>query len=58
VETVYLANMMVEFEGGNITFDQIEKKVLGTYGISTEKQIEALIDRFSQGFKKETQRTR
>jgi putative nucleotidyltransferase with HDIG domain len=58
VETVYLANMMVEFEGGNVTFDQIEKKVLGTYGISTEKQIEALIDRFSQGFKKETQRTR
>ncbi len=58
VETVYLANMMVEFEAGNVTFDQMDKKVLGTYGISSEKQIESLIERFSQGFKKETQRSR
>jgi len=58
VETVYLANMMVEFDGGNVTFDQMDKKVMGTYGISSEKQIESLIDRFSQGFKKETQRSR
>ncbi len=58
VETVYLANMLCEFEARNITFDQLEKKVLNTFGINSAAQIESLIDRFSTGFKRENQRAR
>jgi putative nucleotidyltransferase with HDIG domain len=55
VETVYLANMLCEYENGNITFDQLEKSVLTSFGIGNEKQIELLLQRFSESFKRETQ---
>jgi putative nucleotidyltransferase with HDIG domain len=55
VNTVYLANMFCEYEGGNITFDQFETTVLDNYGINSKKQIDSLLERFSQGFKKENQ---
>jgi len=58
VETVYLANMFCEFEAGNINFDQIDTKTLGAFGISSEKQVESLIQKFSQGFKSESMRSR
>jgi len=58
VETVYLANMLCEFENKNIAFDQLDRKTLTTFGISSEKQIEALIERFSSGFRRENQRNR
>ena len=57
VETVYLANMLCEFAGGNLTFDQIDRKVLSNFGISSEKQVETLITRFDQGFKAENLRS-
>jgi putative nucleotidyltransferase with HDIG domain len=56
VDTVYLANMLCEYETGDVTFDQIESKVLSGFGISSAKQIEALIQKFSHGFVQENQR--
>jgi putative nucleotidyltransferase with HDIG domain len=56
VETVYLANMFCELEAGNVTFDQFEPAVLENFGIISSKQIESLLERFSQGFKQENQR--
>jgi putative nucleotidyltransferase with HDIG domain len=55
VDTVYLANMFCEYEAGNITFDQFETTVLDNFGINSKKQIDGLLERFSQGFKKENQ---
>jgi putative nucleotidyltransferase with HDIG domain len=56
VETVYLANMFCEYENGNITFDQFEPSVLENFGITSKKQIDGLLERFSLGFKKESQK--
>lgn len=58
VETVYLANMLCEYEAGTVTFDQIDKKPLTSFGISNEKQLEVLLEKFSTGFKRENQRIR
>jgi putative nucleotidyltransferase with HDIG domain len=55
VETVYLANMFCEYENGNITFDQFESASLENFGITSKKQVDSLLERFSQGFKKENQ---
>ncbi|MDL2229656.1 HDOD domain-containing protein [Treponema sp. OttesenSCG-928-L16] len=56
VETVYLANMFCEYEKGNVYFDQLEPAVLEHFGITSKKQIDNLLDRFSLGFNKENQR--
>jgi putative nucleotidyltransferase with HDIG domain len=56
VETVYLANMFCEYEAGNITFDQFETPVLESFGIVSKKQVDSLLERFSLGFKKESQK--
>jgi putative nucleotidyltransferase with HDIG domain len=56
VDTVYLANMFCELEAGNVTFDQFDPDVLDNFGITSGKQIEGLLERFSQGFKQENQR--
>lgn len=58
VETVYLANMLCEFEAGNVSFDQFDQKTLTEFGITSQKQIESMLQRFSQGFKSESQRAR
>ncbi|WP_342632990.1 HDOD domain-containing protein [Leadbettera azotonutricia] len=55
VETVYLANMFCELEAGNVTFDQFDPAVLANFSITSRKQIEGLLERFSMGFKKENQ---
>jgi putative nucleotidyltransferase with HDIG domain len=55
IDTVYLSNMFCEYENGNITFDQFEPTVLESFGITSKKQIESLLERFSVGFKRETQ---
>jgi putative nucleotidyltransferase with HDIG domain len=55
VYTVYLANMLCEYENGNVTFDQFEIMALDNFGISSKKQIDGLLERFSAGFKKEQQ---
>jgi putative nucleotidyltransferase with HDIG domain len=56
VETVYLANMFCEYEAGNISFEQFETPVLENFGITSKKQIDSLLERFSLGFKKENLR--
>jgi putative nucleotidyltransferase with HDIG domain len=56
VETVYLANMFCEYENGNITFDQLEPSTLDNFGITSKKQVDNLLERFSQGFKRESQK--
>ena len=58
VDTVYLANMLCEYETGNVSFDQFDQKILGGFGITSAKQIDTLIQRFSQGFNMENQRVR
>ncbi|MDR1278325.1 MAG: HDOD domain-containing protein [Treponema sp.] len=55
VETVYLANLFCEYENGNITFDQFEPVVLDHFGITSKKQVDNIVERFSLGFKKENQ---
>lgn len=56
VKTVYLANMLCEYENGNIVFDQFDPDVLAYFTINSEKQIESLIERFSVGFRNESSR--
>ncbi|MDR2079648.1 MAG: HDOD domain-containing protein [Treponema sp.] len=52
-DTVYLANMFCEYEKGGVNFDQFDQAVLESFGITTKKQIDSLITRFSAGFKRE-----
>jgi putative nucleotidyltransferase with HDIG domain len=54
VDTVYLANMFCEYEAGNVTFDQFEDSSLKNYGITSRKQVDTLLTRFSSGFSRET----
>jgi HD-like signal output (HDOD) protein len=54
VYTVYLANMFCELETGGVIFDQLESSVLENFGITTKKQVETLLEKFSSGFKKES----
>ncbi len=53
VELVYFANMLCEYEMGNITFDQFDSNILENLNIVSEKQIEELITVLSTGFKRE-----
>ncbi|MDR1930940.1 MAG: HDOD domain-containing protein [Treponema sp.] len=57
VYSVYLANMLCEYENGAVTFDQFEILALDNFNISSRKQIDALLEHFSTGFKKEQQRS-
>jgi putative nucleotidyltransferase with HDIG domain len=50
VFTVYLANMLCEYESGNVTFDQLEPQVLENFGLESKKHIDGLLERFSRGF--------
>jgi len=55
IDTVYLANMLCEYENGNISFDQIESGPLKNFGLLNKKQVDNLLKRLSMGFVKETQ---
>ncbi|MDR2313630.1 MAG: HDOD domain-containing protein [Spirochaetaceae bacterium] len=55
VFTVYLANMLCEYENCNVVFDQFEPKVLDSFNITSKKQLSGILERFSEGFKRETQ---
>ncbi|MDR2629370.1 MAG: HDOD domain-containing protein [Spirochaetaceae bacterium] len=55
VEAVYLANMFCEYENDNVTFDQFEPSVLKSFGLTSKKQMDTLLEHFSQGFKRENQ---
>jgi putative nucleotidyltransferase with HDIG domain len=53
VNTVYLANMFCEYEKGNVFFDQFDQNVLDNFNITSKKQIDSLLEKFSLGFQKE-----
>ena len=53
VDTVYLANMFCELEKGGVTFDQFDPAVLENYGITSKKQVDALLEKFTAGFNRE-----
>jgi putative nucleotidyltransferase with HDIG domain len=54
VYAVYLANVFCEFESDNLGYEQIEGAVLADYGITSEKQFRAVVDKMAEGFKLET----
>jgi putative nucleotidyltransferase with HDIG domain len=53
VNIVYLANMLCELETGNVSYEQLEPSVLDSLGITSEKQVHSLLEKFSAGFEKE-----
>ena len=53
VDCVYLANMFCEYENGNVTFDQFEEGPLNNFGITSQGQLDSLLGRLSQGFRRE-----
>ena len=53
VDTAYLANMFCELEKGAVVFDQFEPTVLENFGITSKKQVDALLEKFSLGFNRE-----
>jgi putative nucleotidyltransferase with HDIG domain len=55
-ETVYLANMLCEYERKRVEFDQFETTVLDAFNISTEDQLEPLLARFRANFRAESQK--
>jgi len=55
VSTIYLANMFCEMESGGVVFDQIDSVVLENFGITSKKQVDMLLERFTEGFKRESQ---
>jgi putative nucleotidyltransferase with HDIG domain len=55
VFTVYLANILCQYENSTVSFDQFETQVLDAFGITSKKQVDSLLERFSAGFKKESQ---
>ncbi len=57
VYVVYLANILCEFEAGNVSYDQIESSVLLDYGFTSEKALKKISDSLSEGFRMESGRT-
>ncbi|MCL2265660.1 MAG: HDOD domain-containing protein [Treponema sp.] len=55
IDTVYLANMFCEYENNNIAYDQLDPGPMDNYGFHSQKQVDALLKRFSQGFMREGQ---
>ena len=54
--TVYLANVFCEYEEGNMTWDQIDRQVLGDYHITSDAQLKQVVTQLSEGFKQEARR--
>ena len=50
VDAVYLANMFCELEVGGTTYDQINHAVLESFGITSKKQVDTLVEKFTSGF--------
>ena len=53
VDTVYLANFLCDYERGNQYYDQMDASVLDNFNLTSKKQIDNLLERFSKGFSKE-----
>jgi putative nucleotidyltransferase with HDIG domain len=50
VQCVYLANALCDLERGFISFEQLEKPVLGEYGIASEEQCRKIMERLQKSF--------
>jgi HD-like signal output (HDOD) protein len=50
VYSVYLANAMCDYERGLLVFDQVERPVLSDFGLKTEEQFKALIEKARKSF--------
>jgi len=50
VETVYLANALLNLETKTIGFDQIDKKILSTFGMNSENQVQLLLKTLQTAF--------
>ena len=55
VDTVYLANMFCEYENKNVSYDQFDMGPLDNFRFNSQKQVDTLIERLSQGFMREGQ---
>jgi putative nucleotidyltransferase with HDIG domain len=53
VDVVYLANLFVRIETGDATFEQIDSTILNNYGLASKKQVQNIIEKFSEGFRLE-----
>jgi putative nucleotidyltransferase with HDIG domain len=53
VDTVYLANLFVHIENGDAVYEQIDASILSSFGLTSKKQVQNLIEKFSEGFKME-----
>jgi len=56
VYTVYLANMICEYEQGGISYDLLNANVLLDFGLTSEAQFKKITEQFAEGFKRETDR--
>jgi len=56
VDIVYLANMFCLLENDEVSFDQISHEVLERFGIGSKKQVDTLLAKFAEGFKRESAR--
>jgi putative nucleotidyltransferase with HDIG domain len=54
--SVYLANMLCEYESGNVSFDQFEEIPLAAFGIKGKEQLDSLLKQFSFEFGKENRK--
>jgi putative nucleotidyltransferase with HDIG domain len=52
VDSVYLADMLCEYEKFNIAFEQIETDSLKNFDITTKQQLDALLKQLKAGLKK------
>ena len=50
VATVYLANALINLETKNIAFDQIDKKILSSFGMNSENQVQLLLKTLQTAF--------
>jgi putative nucleotidyltransferase with HDIG domain len=50
VQCVYLANALCDLERGFISFEQLEKPVIGEFGIKSEEQCTKIMERLEKSF--------
>jgi putative nucleotidyltransferase with HDIG domain len=53
VDAVYLANILCEYENGNVVFEHLESSALSNFGLNSKKQIDTLLERLASGFQRE-----
>jgi len=56
VYSVYLANALCDYERGLLVFDQLERPVLSDFGLKTEEQFKALLEKAHASFEQRKSR--